>query len=179
MHKFVDLDRSFVPIRKGEEPTLDAGRVWGGRLFGWLTWPELLAYPRAVLLAEAGSGKTEEFKAQVVHLKTIGEAVFFLRVEDIAEGDFSSCLSPKEREQFQSWCQGNSKGFFFLDSIDEVRLNGDKFHRALQRTAEALEGQLQRSHIIVSCRVSDWKGDEDRNEIETWLPIQIPTVNRH
>jgi hypothetical protein len=49
----------------------------GRRYGGWLTWEGLLKYRRVVLLAEASSGKSEEFRAQTEKLKKEGKAAFF------------------------------------------------------------------------------------------------------
>ena len=67
--KFVELNRNFVPIQKDQEPSLDIGREWGRKYGGWLDWSDLLKYRRVVLLAEALSGKTEEFRNQAETLK--------------------------------------------------------------------------------------------------------------
>ena len=58
MH-FVDLNRCFVPISKGEVADLEIGRTWGRKIAGWFDWSDILEHRRVVLLAEASSGKTE------------------------------------------------------------------------------------------------------------------------
>jgi hypothetical protein len=55
---FVELNRSFFPLHKDEQPSLDFGRVWGRKLGGWLEWKDLHERQRVVLLAEASSGKS-------------------------------------------------------------------------------------------------------------------------
>jgi hypothetical protein len=72
---FVDLNRCFVPIGKDREPMLDAG-LWGRRFAGWLDWPQVLEHRRVVLLAEASSGKTEEFRNQQNALSSEGKPAF-------------------------------------------------------------------------------------------------------
>lgn len=62
---YIDLNRTFAPIGKDAEPDLAFGPRWGLKYGGWLTWKELLSRRRVVLLAEASSGKTEEFKNTV------------------------------------------------------------------------------------------------------------------
>lgn len=46
---FVDLNRYFIPIAKDREPSLDLGRMWGRKLGGWLSWPDILKHDRVVL----------------------------------------------------------------------------------------------------------------------------------
>jgi hypothetical protein len=77
---FIDLDRYFVPLTKDQEPSLDIGRFWGARVSGWLGWEELKRRRRVILLAEAASGKTEEFRHQCDILKAAGSPAFFLRI---------------------------------------------------------------------------------------------------
>ena len=38
---FVELNRSFFPLLKDQEPGLDFGRAWGRKLGGWLEWSDL------------------------------------------------------------------------------------------------------------------------------------------
>ena len=59
---FVDLKRYFVAVREDQETDLNVGRVWGPRVSGWLSWDDLKLRRRVILLAEAYSGKTEEFR---------------------------------------------------------------------------------------------------------------------
>jgi hypothetical protein len=52
---FVELNRSFLPLHKDQEPSLDFSRIWGRKLGGWLEWKDLQERQRVVLLAEASS----------------------------------------------------------------------------------------------------------------------------
>jgi hypothetical protein len=65
---FIELNRSFFPLLKDHEPSLEFGRAWGRKLGGWLEWSDLLELRRVVVLAEASSGKSEEFRNQVKQL---------------------------------------------------------------------------------------------------------------
>ncbi len=42
----------------------------------------------------------------------------------------------------------------------------------LRRPSRELDWSLERAHIYVSCRVSDWKGQEDRTAVEGFLPVR-------
>ena len=75
---FVDLKRYFVPLKEDLEPNLDVGRMWGPRVSGWLSWDDLRLRRRVILLAEAYSGKTEEFRHQCEVLQAEGKPAFFL-----------------------------------------------------------------------------------------------------
>ncbi|QND73653.1 hypothetical protein [Tardiphaga robiniae] len=167
---FVELHRAFAPLGRDQEPSLDLGSLWGSRLGGWLTWPKLTQRRRVILLAEASSGKSEEFRNQCEILKTNGEAAFFLRIEELAEQGFEAALDAGSAAAFEAWKAGSVDGWFFLDSVDEARLNRKNFDAALKRFASELGSALERAHVYISCRVTDWKGPDDRAVVTRWLP---------
>lgn len=158
---FVDLNRFFVPIGKGEEANFSLGSAWGPKYGGWLGWDVLLDYRRVVLLAEAGSGKTSEFRNRTAALSAQGKAAFFVRLEDLADDGFESAIDPQDVDVLDRWF-GNGdagQGWFFLDSVDEARLNNKSIERALRKLARSLGNSAhQRANIYISCRASDWKG---------------------
>lgn len=166
---FVDLSRCFVAIGKDQEPALDAG-VWGLRYLGWLDWARLLENRRVVLLAEASSGKTEEFGHQQRVLSSQGKPAFFIRIEELADQGFEAALEPSSARAFEEWRGGTGEGFFFLDSVDEARLNRKSFETALKRFARELDRAGERARVFISCRVSDWRARDDRALIERILP---------
>jgi hypothetical protein len=172
--KFVELNRAFLPLRKGEAADPEVTRFWAHKYSGAVYWPELRQYHRVVLLAEASSGKTEEFRNQVTVLRADGQAAFFVSIEELADEGFEAALDPKDLAQFQKWQRSGTKGWFFLDSLDEARLNKKSFDTALRNLARVLDSSLNRAHIFISCRVSDWNGDKDRASFERLLPAYRP-----
>lgn len=173
---YINLDRSFIPIKEGEEQRLGWTNEQGRRYGGWLDWQALLKHQRVVLLAEAGCGKTAEFRHQAQSLRDAGQAAFFARVEDLEDGIFSA-LDIGTSADFTAWKDGNGNGLFFLDSVDEARLSRKRFDKALRRLARDIgEPALSRAHIFVSCRVSDWRGDEDRAIFQEKLPLPDPAL---
>jgi hypothetical protein len=175
--EFVDLDRLFIPLKRDAEPTLEWGPNWGQKYGGWLDWNTLLAHWRVVLLAEALSGKTKEFQNRVPVLREAGKLAFFASIEDLADARFESALDDVQRDAFRSWKQaGAGEAWFFLDSVDEARLNNKKLAAALQTFRDAVStANLNRAHIVVSCRVSDWRGKADRDSLQNELPYAAPT----
>lgn len=174
---FVELDRCFVPTSKDQEPSLDVGRIWGRKISGWLNWSDLYKYRRIVLLAEASSGKTAEFRNQVDRLSADGKFAFFTRIEELADQGIIATLEPPAAKLFQKWRSTGGKAFFFLDSVDEARLNRKNFETALKRFAADLEDGIERAHVFISCRVTDWKGSEDRSHIGRLLPAPEAAQN--
>jgi hypothetical protein len=168
--KFTDLNRSFVPLAKDQQPTTETARVWGGRFSGWLNWEDLRRRRRVILLAEAASGKTEEFRHQSDTLKAAGAAAFFLRIEELADQGTEAALDGDSVELLQKCLGGSGEAWFFLDSVDEARLNHKSFDTALRRFAKDLGEGLERAHVYVSCRVTDWRGADDRTTYTRYLP---------
>jgi hypothetical protein len=72
---------------------------------------------------------------------------------------------------FDHWRAGTYEGWFFLDSVDEARLVQKSFEGALKRLARELGDSLDRAHVFVSCRVTDWKGPDDRGAVERILSV--------
>jgi hypothetical protein len=171
---FIDLHRYFVPIYKDQEASLDVGRVWGRRVAGWLDWPALLKKRRVVLLAEASSGKSDEFRHQQRSLAAEGKPAFFVSIEQLADDGLDAALDPAGAQAFQAWKTSTESGFFFLDSVDEARLNRKNFDAALRRLARELGANLGRTHLFISCRVSDWRGHQDRDAVLQCLPESAP-----
>lgn len=153
----IDLNRTFVPLDPDSEP-FDWGPEMGRKYGGWLGWDELITHRRVVLLAEANSGKTEEFRLRVAELRRRGMAAFFVRVEDLADGQLIDALTPEDEERFDAWKDSADPGWFFLDSVDEARLNAKNFERALTRFRRDVKPALHRASVFVSCRVTDWRG---------------------
>lgn len=169
MSRYVDLKRSFVPVANDAEPEFAIGQLWGRKYGGWLDWRDVLNHPRVVLLAEAQSGKTEEFKNTTAELRDRGTPAFYATIEQLAEGRLH--LSPPQRALLETWKAGADRGWFFLDSVDEARLNRKKFEDALLYLGAEIGAALNRASILVSCRVSDWKGKSDRQTILDILPV--------
>lgn len=174
---YVELHRWFAPVRKDQEVNPDIGKLWGPKIHGWIDWEALRSYRRVVLLAEASSGKSEEFRHQARAIASEGHPAFFLRIEELADHGLEAALGPQESESFEIWKARASEGWFFLDSVDEARLNRKSFEGALKRFAREVGAALERTHIFVSCRVTDWKQADDRRAIMDWLPAwQTATV---
>jgi hypothetical protein len=167
---FINLDRYFVPLTKDQEPSLDIGRFWGPRVSGWLGWEELKRCRRVILLAEAASGKTEEFRHKCDVLRVAGSPAFFLRIEELADQGTETALDAESAQLFEAWLAGSGEAWFFLDSVDEARLNRKSFDTALRRFAKDIGDGRERAHVYVSCRVTDWNGAEDRATYSRYLP---------
>ncbi|CAN7686523.1 hypothetical protein [Mesorhizobium sp. LjNodule214] len=165
---FVELNRWFAPVQKDREvdPDFDFIRFWGPTTYGWLDWEKLLTHRRVVVLAEASSGKTEEFRNRTSLLGSDGKAAFYVRVEELVDQGLEGALGFDDAIRFEQWKAGTDAGWFFLDSVDEARLNRKSFATALKRFAKDCASALDRAHVYVSCRAFIWDDRDDRRAIE-------------
>ena len=87
MTDFIDLNRQFHQITEKEigdvEHLISLQQYGIGTSVGW---PELLEYDRVILLAEAGSGKTREMRAQAKRLAKEGRFAFLIPLELLKDG---------------------------------------------------------------------------------------------
>lgn len=71
----LDLDRRFEDVAGDDIPDPEARRILARLNEGGTTWDGLLKHPRAVVLGEAGTGKTTEFRRQAAILNRAGTCV--------------------------------------------------------------------------------------------------------
>jgi len=166
---YIDLNRSFVSIPKDRE--FDDG--YDSYLFrrSQTTWKDILELNRVVILAEAGSGKTEEITATAKRLRVEGKRAFFFRLE-LLSGDFDKSFEEGSPEEFKDWLLSYDEAWFFLDSVDEVRLQGPvQFEQAIRNFAAHLRDNKQRARIIITSRPSAWRAKSDLGFISKHLPF--------
>lgn len=150
------MQRTFVPSGQNASPRDDFLRGYHARGTGSLNWQQLLEFRRLLLVAEAGAGKTHECREQARKLFEQGEAAFFLRLEEVAAKGIVTCLYGEKRRRFDAWqASASQRGYFFLDSIDELLLAHADFRDALDRVADDLEGAEARATIVVTSRPVD------------------------
>ena len=136
-----------------------------------LSWENLLTKYRTVILAEPGTGKTEEFQAVTQRLRMDGKLAFFCRIELLQALGVRGSLDIGTVEKFDEWSAGNKEAYFFLDSVDEARLTSrTAFENALRSFADTVSESLDRAKIFVSCRVSNWRATADLVLFSRYLP---------
>lgn len=135
-------------------------------------WPQLESLHRAVVLADAGAGKTFELMAQARNMVERGKFAFFVRIEDI-DADFGAAFEVGDAAAFERWLGGVDEAWFFLDSVDEVRLETPRaFEMALRAFAARIHDARQRAHVIVSSRPYAWNSKLDNALIQELLPYE-------
>jgi len=165
----VQLDRRFLELKSGEEDDV-ARDLPLFHLRDAVPWDRVLEERCAVILGEAGTGKTTEFFLRREMLERAGQPAFVLAVEELATKPVTALLDSDEEEQFSAWGSAETIAYFFLDAVDEARLrNAKSLPSALRNLERDLSGKLARSRVLISCRGSDWRGQSDRREIQSIL----------
>ena len=146
-------------------------RTAAGLSNGLLGWPELIAKRRVVILAEAGSGKTEELTDQARQLTEAGRFAVYATVQDVGRNGFDKALRPADRQRLNTWRNSYEPGWFFVDAIDEAKLDNIRLERALRQIAEGIAGGEGRAHIVLSGRHTDWEFARDARRLNDELPL--------
>jgi hypothetical protein len=160
--EYIQLFRNFRPIQEDESEFHTSREV--ARALGNAQdhgWDSVLKTRRAVILAEAGNGKTEEFKQQAARLNDAGHFAVFLPIEDLDATSFGDALDVRQAAAFQDWKDSDTHGYFLLDSVDEAKLTNKSLRRCVINLQKAIHGHAERATIIISCRWSDWDFKRD------------------
>lgn len=167
---FVDLDRRFRIVSREEAKT--PALLFDPRLSGHLSWPELKKRNRVILLAEAGSGKSYELKAQWQAAVKSGELACYATVQDLGRSGLEDALGTDDIQRFQTWkATAGSVCWFFIDSVDEAKDEGVRFETALRKLSKAVAGLEDRARVVISGRFTDWDFIADRHSMDEWLSI--------
>jgi len=178
--KNVPVTRRFLPIAAVyQKDDLPLDEIWSsiGRVEP-VGWGVLLDAFRVVILADAGAGKTFELKAAAERQRTAGKASFFVRIEDIDDG-LDESFEIGTAKEFTGWLGGTQQAWFFLDSVDEIRLTEPRaFERAIRTFAGRIRDARHRAHIYISSRPYAWRTAADRALIEEYLPVAQQRVEQ-
>lgn len=166
----IELNRRFVEYR--DEQTSDPDVIARfGRNEGTLSWDDLLSRRRAVILAEAGSGKTTEMQAQARQQANRGRLAFYARLEDVGRSGLEAALKPSNRALLANWRASDQDAWCFINSVDEAKDAGVKLPTALRAIALAISGAERRAHVILSGRYTDWQFRADLTHLNAELAI--------
>lgn len=170
----VSLDRQFSHVPKSQEEA-ESDEILS--ILGYVkpkTWDDMDREFRCVILAEAGAGKTKELRQRASELSSRGKPAFFVRIEEI-DANFYQAFEVGEEAQFHTWLQSTDEAWFFLDSVDEARLENPRtFEKALRRFAKGIERGAHRAHIYLSSRPYAWRPREDRRLLDEILWLAAP-----
>lgn len=166
--KYIDLNRKFSFYDASSYVEQDDSTYYSRSLQATMTWDEVLKNKCSIVIAEAGSGKTEELKHITKVLRKQGKRAFLFDLATITKMNFDELvLTSGYQQEFSMWQQNcNEVGYFFLDSIDEARLTNHKdFESALRKFTAYINSQLQRVHIVITTRPTSWQTDADEDFI--------------
>lgn len=166
----IGLDRRFLRWDEKDAAAADNYAMLG-RAHNSHDWPKLLEQRRVVMLAEAGSGKTEELCEQARLLTANDQFAFYATVQDVAREGLDSALNNAGRARLDAWRQSGRPGWFFVDSIDEAKLDNIRLETALRKLADAIEAAPRRAHIVLSGRLTDWQYRADLERVTEGLPV--------
>lgn len=167
--KYIPLDRQFSIISEDQEDLENNELLFSLGHSALKTWVDLEGEYRCVILAEAGAGKTEELHNRAKALFKQGKPSFFIRIEDI-EQDFHEAFEVGTEDEFNSWLESTEEAWFFLDSVDEARLETPRaFELALKRFAKGIKKGAHRAHLYVSSRPYSWRPEADRELLNRHL----------
>jgi len=172
--EFIELQRHFrpAPIEDDERPFRG---LFGDGLKLDGIWSDLLKKRRVIILAEAGSGKSSEFKRQAQSLRGDGKFAFYASVRDVTQSGLESALPAADRRRFGEWrADPDAECWFFIDSVDEAKDQGHHFDSAVRNLEFAIAGFEPRVHLYISNRFTDWDKTADRRSMETWLALPEP-----
>ena len=177
MTGFIDLDRRFHPLTDKELGDAELLASFGDSDFDFSkSWDDLLQCPRVVLLAEAGAGKTVEMTRAAQRLVEEGKYAFFLPLESLDRDEVCVVFTPDENERFDSWmAHPDAPAWFFLDSVDELKLRRSTLDGALRRLSSIIQSRLHRARFVISCRLTDWRRSDDGSTVRKRLPLPEKT----
>lgn len=134
-----------------------------------LNWGDIHEKRVTVVLGEAGIGKTAELQLQAKRMKAAGRFSFFLPLNTLATDSWESALGDMLLP-FQTWLNSSEDGFFFLDAVDEARLETHRhFQHAIATVRNALASNLAHARIVISSRVTDWTVPDVQKTVATYL----------
>jgi hypothetical protein len=180
LSNYIPLARRFTPLDADSAIAIADQDYLGLGFSKDLGWPDLLARRRVVVLAEASGGKSREFQEQQAALASDGKYAFFITLEALAATGFDGSLNRQDANAFGTWLSSDEDAWFFLDSVDEARINRKDVEVALNRFAREIDGGFDRAHVLLSCRGTVWDGTDDLALVRRALgtPTAKPTMMR-
>ena len=106
--EYIPLKRTFSELSSYASESDESDLSKAFHITGGIKWASLLEEYRIVILSEAGSGKTEEFRTIAKELRSEGKAAFFMRLENIPSY-FSAAFDVGSEDEFNAWTESALK----------------------------------------------------------------------
>lgn len=151
---YQELNRTFFDLPTDERTQLENSELLADLAIGGRTgWSTLLDSERILIVSEAGMGKTHECQSQQQRLWDEGRSAFFVELAMLSTDPLERQFSAEEKQRFNSWHAAQTeRGYFFLDSVDELKLTQRSFETTLKQFAAALGASLERACIVLTTR---------------------------
>lgn len=167
----IELQRTFGPYT---EPQVDDEDVDWHQYFSSnrrrLSWNDLHPNRVTVVLGEAGIGKTVELQLQAKRMRAAGQYAFFLPLNILDTPTNWELALDDALPSFSAWLNSSEDGFFFLDAVDEARLQTHAdFKRAILVVRAVLAPNIANAKIVISSRVTDWTVPDVQTTVATHL----------
>lgn len=167
---YTPLDRQFRKWR-GDKADSENFSLFERGFYGDAGWSELLKYQRVVVLAEAGSGKSRELEEKAKALEAACDFAFHSTVQNVARDGLAVAIGSRAAKRLADWLESTKTAWFFIDSIDEAKLDHIKLSEALRRLADGIGDGLPRARIILSGRYNNWEFRADLERLLLALPL--------
>ncbi|WP_054657482.1 ATP-binding protein [Stenotrophomonas pictorum] len=167
-----ELNRTFFDLPTDENTQIETAELLADLAIGGRAdWSTLLDSERILIVSEAGMGKTYECQRQQQRLWEEGRSAFFVELATLATDPLERQFSTEERQRFDNWKVAQTeRAFFFLDSVDELKLTQRSFETTLKQFAATLGDNLERTCIVLTTRPTTF----DLNVVRKRLPVQPP-----
>ncbi|BBA45237.1 TPA: hypothetical protein ACK3Q6_006452 [Burkholderia cepacia] len=172
----IELRRRFHIWDK--DSTAELVRWWPWYVDGLLAWSDILRRRRVVILAEAGSGKSVELERQADLLTRQGKLAFRATLQEVAQAGLDDALGIANSARLQQWRECDDPAWFFIDSIDEAKLEKIRLDNALRKIADGILGHEDRAFIVLSGRHTEWEYERDTDRLANALPIPEAEVQQ-
>jgi hypothetical protein len=165
---YIEIDRCFSALHGtvDRDEAAASSYLRSGFSGSAVGWDELLKKRLVVILGEPGSGKSWEFRHRAATLHKAGKPAFLIELERLVSGDFATGFSHEDGSRFQKWLRSKETAFFFLDSVDESKIQrAADFYAALDKVLAAIGSARDRLQIFISSRISEWQPVTDRQAV--------------
>lgn len=123
--------------------------------------------PCLVLLGEPGIGKSTAMLSEYETITKHGNEAILSNLNEY--GNEKRLIDEIfESDEFTTWRKGDYTLNFFLDSLDECRIQIPQVAVILQKQLEKVKDPLHRLHLRIACRTADWPHVLDSSLSSLW-----------
>ncbi len=129
--------------------------------------------PCLVLLGEPGLGKSHAIDDAIADLKRAGHTVHLVDLGAYEDGS-SLVGAIVDSPTWREWRESEDVLFLFLDGLDEALLHIKAVHKRLIVELKALDADIARLRLRISCRSAEWLTDFDGQLADVFRSSEMP-----